>query len=89
MNKKMIIKTISKNTHLPKNNVERVLNCFETTIIDALRKGEVVNFTGFIKLYTKQRNERTFVNFQTGENFVTPAKTVPAIKFSPIFINKL
>ncbi|MDD4408545.1 MAG: HU family DNA-binding protein [Clostridia bacterium] len=89
MNKKLIIKTISKNTNIPKVTVERVLDGLETVVLDALRKGEVINFTGFLKLYTKQRNERTFINFQTGETFVAPVKTVPAIRFSPIFIKKL
>lgn len=89
MNKKMVIKLLSKNVNLPKNNVERVLNGFENLIIDALRKGEIINFSGFFKLYTKQRNERVFVNFQTGESFVAPPKTVPAIKFSPNFVKKL
>lgn len=89
MNKKMVIKLLAKNTNLPKQNVERVLNGFENLILDALRKGEIVNFSGFFKLFTRQKNERAFVNFQTGESFIAPPKTVPAIKFSPNFIKKL
>lgn len=88
MNKKMVIKQLAKNINLPKNNVERVLDGLEVLIIDALRKGETISFSGFFKLYTKQRNERTFVNFQTGESFIAPSKTVPAIKFSPNFVKK-
>ncbi|MDD2445716.1 MAG: HU family DNA-binding protein [Clostridia bacterium] len=89
MNKKIVIKTIAKNTNLPKSNVELVIENLEELILDALRKGETINFTGFIKLYTKQKNERAFVNFQTGESFIAPAKVVPAVKFSPKFIKKL
>jgi len=89
MNKKIVIKTIAKNTNLPKNNVELVITNFEELILDALRKGETINFTGFVKIFTKQRNERVFVNFQTGESFVAPAKVIPAVKFSPKFIKKL
>ncbi|MDD3397692.1 MAG: HU family DNA-binding protein, partial [Clostridia bacterium] len=62
MNKKTVIKLLAKNANLPKNNIERVLNAFESLMLDALRKGEIINFSGFAKLYTRQRNERTFVN---------------------------
>lgn len=89
MNKKMVIKLLAKNINLPRNSVERVLSGLENLILDALRKGEMINFSGFFKLYTKQRNERVFINFQTGESFVAPPKTVPAVKFSPNFIKKL
>lgn len=89
MNKKSVIKMLAKNTNLPKSNVERVLNALENLLLDALRKGETINFSGVAKIFTRQRNERKFVNFQTGESFVTPPKTVPAVKFSPNFIKKL
>lgn len=89
MNKKMIISCIAHKTKLQKGVVDKVLAELENLIVDALCKGESINFSGFAKLYTKQRNERSFVNFQTGESFVTPTKIVPAIKFSKNLIEKL
>ena len=89
MNKKNVVKILSKGVNIPKNRVERLLDSLQILILDALRKGEVINFTGFIKFYTRQRNERVFVNFQTGESFVAPAKLVPCVKFSSKFIESL
>ena len=89
MNKKTIIKILSEQTKVPKNRVDRILTALENIILTALQQGEIVNFTGFLKFYTKQRNERKFVNFQTGESFIAPQKLVPAVKFSAKFINKL
>ena len=89
MNRKMIVKCIAQKTKLKKAVIKQVFDELENLIIDALRKGETINFSGFGKIYTKQRNERTFVNFQTGESFVAPTKVVPAIKFSSKLIEKL
>ena len=89
MNKKTIIKLLSEQTKVPKNRVDRILSALEDIILDALQKGLTVNFTGFLKFYTKQRNERKFINFQTGESFIAPQKLVPAVKFSAKFVKKL
>lgn len=89
MNKKSVIKILSKETNLPKERVEKVLDGLESLILDCLRKGEVINFTGFAKIYPKYKNERVFISFQTGETFVAPPKTVPAVKFSTKFVEKL
>jgi len=89
MNKKMVVKCVAQKTKLRKSIVNKVLEGLEILMLDALRKGETINFSGFGKLFTKQRNERKFVNFQTGESFVAPTKVVPAIKFSKKLIDKL
>ncbi|MDD4815558.1 MAG: HU family DNA-binding protein [Clostridia bacterium] len=89
MNKKMMINCIAQKTKLQKSTIKKVLSGLENVVFDALSKGETINFSGFAKLYTKQRNERTFVNFQTGESFISPTKVIPAVKFSKNLILKL
>lgn len=89
MNKKTFYKHIAQKTGVQKNLVERVFYGFETALLDALQKGENVNIIGFVKFSTKQRAKREYVNFQTGETFIAPAKTIPTVKFSKKFTEKL
>lgn len=88
MNKKNIITKIACKTGLRKNIVASVVGTLEELIIDILQKGDCANFAGFGKFYTRQRGERKFVNFQTGEKFITPPKLVPMLKFSKNFVEK-
>jgi len=88
MNKKTVITKIACKTGIRKNIVANVLLMLEDLVVDVLQKGDYVNIAGFGKFYTKQRGERKFVNFQTGEKFITPPKLVPMIKFSKRFVEK-
>lgn len=56
--------------------VEAVLD----TIVDSLKSGEDVNFTGFGKFSVNERGPRQGVNPRTGERITIPGGKVP--KFS-------
>ena len=88
MNKKAFITKISATSGINKNTVSGVFSQAEKILVDALQKGEEVNLSGFGKFYTRQRNEREFISFQTGEKFSVPQKLVPMIKFSKKFVEK-
>lgn len=89
MNRKSVEKIVAQKAGVRKNIVNKVFDCFYDLLLDALQKNENINFAGFAKFYTRQRKERTFVSFQTGESFVVPPKILPAIKFSKKFVEKL
>ena len=88
MNKKTFITKISATSGINKNTVSEVFSQAEKILVDALQKGEEVNLSGFGKFYTRQRNQREFISFQTGEKFSVPQKLVPMIKFSKKFVEK-
>ena len=56
--------------------VESILDC----IVDSLKGGEDVNFTGFGKFSVNERGPRQGVNPRTGERITIPGGKVP--KFS-------
>lgn len=56
--------------------VEAVLDA----VLDSLRRGEDVNFTGFGKFSVNERSARQGVNPRTGDRITIPAGKVP--KFS-------
>ena len=88
MNKKMFITKIACTSGISKTTVTEVFKYAQKLLIDALQKGEEVNLSGFGKFYTRQRNQREFISFQTGEKFLAPQKLVPMLKFSKKFVEK-
>lgn len=88
MNKKMFINKLSSNSGISKTIISEVFKESQKLLIDALQKGEEVNLSGFGKFYTRQRNKREFISFQTGEKFIAPQKLVPMLKFSKKFVEK-
>ena len=88
MNKKAFITKISSDLKVNKNTVTAIFRQAEKILVDLLQKGEEVNLSGFGKFYTRQRNQREFISFQTGEKFSVPQKLVPMIKFSKKFVEK-
>ena len=88
MNKKNIITKISAKTGIKKIEVSAVLQALYETILTQMQNGEEIKFSGFGKFYTKQRGERKYISFQTGEVFASPPHLVPVLKFSKQFIEK-
>ena len=88
LNKKDVITKISTKTGIKKNVIDVVLSALTETLETELKKGQEINFSGFGKFYTKQRAERKYISFQTGETLTAPAKLVPDLKFSQNFIDK-
>ncbi len=81
MTKAEFIDQIAEKTGLSKRAAADAVDAFLTTVEDALKKGDVVTFTGFGKFSTQNRAARMGVNPRNpGQKVQIPAATVP--KFS-------
>lgn len=80
MTKKEFVVALQNKTGLKtKVEAEELTNAFLTTIEETLKAGEEVNFIGWGKFETAQREARVGRNPQTGAEIEVPAKKV--IKF--------
>lgn len=81
MNKATLIETIANKTSIPKKDVERLIESFEETVIETLKKGEEVTLAGFGTFSARERSSRMGVNPQNPEERIQiPAVTVPKFK---------
>ena len=81
MNKAELVSAMAKDAGITKGQAERALNCMQSSVVDAIRKGENVTLVGFGTFSSVQRKARTGRNPQTGSEIKIPAKRVP--KFAP------
>ena len=77
MNKAELVSAMAKEAGITKGQAERALNCMQTSVVDAIRKGEKVTLVGFGTFSSVQRKARTGRNPQTGSEIKIPAKRVP------------
>jgi DNA-binding protein HU-beta len=81
MNKIELIEKIAEKINLDKKEVVRVLEGFETIVIEYLKKGEEVTLTGFGTFIAKHRSARGGVNPQKPEERIQiPAVIVPKFR---------
>ena len=81
MNKATLIETISGKTQIPKKDVETVIESFEATVIETLKKGEEVTLAGFGAFSARTRTSRMGVNPQNPEERIQiPEVIVPKFK---------
>jgi DNA-binding protein HU-beta len=59
-----------------KADVKRVLETFETVVVESCSKGDPVTLTGFVKFARQDRKARMGRNPATGESIKIPAKSV-------------
>jgi DNA-binding protein HU-beta len=81
MNKAELVSAMAKEAGITKGQAEKALNCMQTSVVDAIRKGDKVTLVGFGTFSSVQRRARTGRNPQTGSEIKIPAKRVP--KFAP------
>lgn len=81
MTKAEFITATAAATGSTKNEAEKHINAFISTITDALKKGDKVTFTGFGSFEVTNRAARTCRNPQTGADMAIAAAKVP--KFKP------
>lgn len=67
MNKSEVVALVSSKTALPIQEVRQVLDEMHNAIIDELRKGGKVGFTGFGCFHVGMRKQRNIRNPRTGE----------------------
>lgn len=81
MNKANLIETIAGKTQIPKKDVETIIESFEQTVIETLKKGEEVTLAGFGSFSSRERSARMGVNPQNpSERIQIPKVTVPKFK---------
>jgi len=81
MNKTELVSTMAKEAGITRGQAEKALDSMQSSVVDAIRKGEKVTLVGFGTFSTVQRKARTGRNPQTGLEIRIPAKRVP--KFAP------
>lgn len=77
MNKKELIDAIAGKAGVKKADVEKVITAMESSVIDALKKGDKVSLVGFGTFSAASRKARKGRNPQTGENIVIAARKAP------------
>lgn len=85
MNKQQLINAVSFKTRFTKKDCLTCLNTIKEVIIDTLKKGEKVSFTGFGRFEVKQRSERKVINPVTKQVNIVPKKKIPVFKTGKIF----
>ncbi|MDP2736736.1 MAG: HU family DNA-binding protein [bacterium] len=81
MNKVILAENIAQKTGLNKKDIEKVLDAFEESVIEALKKGEEVTLTGFGTFSARTRTARMGVNPQKpSERIQIPEVIVPKFK---------
>lgn len=81
MNKAELLDSLAEKTTLGKDQVEKVLDAFETIVIESLKNGGEVTLTGFGTFLAKKRDARMAVNpRKPTEKIHVPAVTVPKFK---------
>ena len=80
MNKAELIDAISKDTSLPKKDVDAVIKSFTSIVTSTLSNKESVQLIGFGTFETSEREARTGRNPATGEEIQIAASTVVKFK---------
>ena len=84
MNKSDLVQALSTKSDLSKAQALKAIEALFSTddglIIDALKRGEKVQISGFGTFETKQRKARTGRNPRTGEHVSVAQKSVPFFK---------
>lgn len=82
MTGKDLISAIAEKTGMKKVEVEKTLDAFKETIVDALKKDDQVVMLNFGTFSVGNRSARTSINPATKEKIDIPARKVGKFKFS-------
>jgi DNA-binding protein HU-beta len=91
MTKNEFVKVLAKKTNISQEKAKEFLDATLSTIVETLKSGDSVLFTGFGSFYVSNRAQRKGRNPQTGEAITIPAFKLPAFKVGAVFkeeINK-
>jgi integration host factor subunit beta len=75
-----LVEEVVKNTGLPRNESEVIVETIFLGIIGALQKGDKIEIRGFGSFRTRQRRGRVGRNPKTGAKVDVPAKSIPFFK---------
>jgi DNA-binding protein HU-beta len=89
MTKAEIVREISNQTGVEKNEVLKTVESFMETVKDSLGGGKNVYLRGFGSFVVKKRAEKTARNISKNTSIVIPAHKIPFFKPSKTLINKI
>ena len=87
MTKADVVKNISDQLGIDKNDVLATIECFMKEIKSSLESGENVYLRGFGSFIIKTRAEKTGRNISRNVAVKIPAHNIPAFKPAKVFIN--
>jgi DNA-binding protein HU-beta len=77
MNKSEFVDRVAQGSDLSKKDAGAAVDAVISTIENALKSGEEINFTGFGKFHVAERGAREGRNPRTGETMTIAASRVP------------
>lgn len=80
MTKAELVEEVSRVSDLTKKHSEVIVDTVFRSIIDALQRGEKIEFRGFGSFRLRQREPRKGRNPKTGDRVDVPSKKVPYFK---------
>ena len=80
MTKAELIESVASKVDLPRAVAERAVNTMFDDIVDALKRGEKVNVSGFGTFSVSERKARTGRNPKTGESIEIAASKAAKFK---------
>lgn len=89
MNKKELIRCVSKKTQLSQTNAEAVVEAVFNTISNEISKGNTVQISGFGSFEVRERAAREGFNLRTKEKITIAASKKPVFKPSKVLKNMI
>lgn len=82
MNKKELIREVSKKISMPQKTIDEVVKGFTDVVRKTLKKGQKVTLVGFGTFQVRKRKATTVINPQTKKKMNVPAKKYAKLQFS-------
>ena len=87
MTKADIVAEIAVETGVERNDVQKTVEAFMTSIKSALAKNENVYLRGFGSFIVKERAEKTARNISKNTTIIIPAHNIPSFKPAKTFVS--
>jgi DNA-binding protein HU-beta len=89
MTKADIVASIAEETGVERNEVQKVVESFMTSIKSSLSNGENVYLRGFGSFIVKERAEKTGRNISKNTTIIIPAHNIPSFKPAKTFVEEV
>lgn len=89
MTKADIVAEIAVETGVERNDVQKTVESFMTSIKSSLSKGENVYLRGFGSFIVKERAEKTGRNISKNTTIIIPAHNIPSFKPAKTFVDEV
>lgn len=89
MTKADIVAEIAVETGVERNDVQKTVESFMTSIKSALAKNENVYLRGFGSFIVKERAEKTGRNISKNTTIIIPAHNIPSFKPAKTFVDEV